>query len=284
MENQILLFPDMYVNSNTKEMRINSVKIGDRNLKIASLYWDKIILTNNNIIHLGYDGEEGVIELKKEGILEEVKVNIELGNGDINDFLYQGMTAFLLKSIQRTDVNITANNANKVYISQNDIITPKQGELITFVNALPEPTPDTKLNDILEFRLKRKDELRNLMIKLNELEIRVLKSENKNLEIKAVINEIDKSCADVIRLYKERKMKFNLSNMKFNFSMKEVIKYAGTAYGGSLTIGLPQTTAIIAATAAGISTFVEVNDAFSFKNIDKANPFNYVGEMSTKLN
>lgn len=284
MENQILLFPDMFIDNDSKKIHVNNTNIGSRNLKIACLYWDKIILTNNNLLHIGFDSEDGVLDLKREGILDEVNVQIKAKSGDMNTLIYEAMTEFFIDSIARTDVNIIANNANKVFISKMDIITPKQGELITFVNALPEPAPDTQLNDILEFRLKRKDELRNLMIKLNELEIRVSKAENKDVEIKSVLNEIDKSCADVIRLYKEGKIRFNLSNMKFNFSMKEIIKYAGTAFAGSLTIGLPQTAAIIAATTAGIGTFVEINDAFSFNNIDKSNPFNYVGEISTRLN
>ncbi|WP_228709831.1 DUF6236 family protein [Klebsiella pneumoniae] len=76
------------------------------------------------------------------------------------------------------------------------------------------------------------------MIKLNEFELRIMKAENKEMEFKMIVNELDRACYDIIKLYKESKIKFNLSNVKFNFSIKEVMKFAGSAYGGAIAIGL----------------------------------------------
>lgn len=122
------------------------------------------------------------------------------------------------------------------------------------------------------------------MNKINELNIRVLKAENRDLELKAAINEIDIACADVIRLYNESRIKFNLSEVKFNFNIPEIVTNAGAAYFGAKSIGLPETGAILASATYGFNTFVNFSSAMSLRRIDKSNPFNYIGQMSVKLN
>ncbi|EMX9244495.1 hypothetical protein AAH393_005231 [Klebsiella pneumoniae] len=188
-----------------------------------------------------------------------------------------------MQMMKSNDANYSTYELEKMIISDHDQVSPSGGELLTFTNAFPEPDVSTEINDILEFKLKRKDQLNLLMAHLNSLELRVLKAENKHTELNKAINEIDIACADVIRLYKEKGIKFNISNAKFNFSMKEIIEVTGATYAGYVIAGLPQTAAVLASLSAGIASVVEIKDAISFKKIDKTNPFNYAGEISKHL-
>lgn len=284
MESHILMFPDMFVNSAENKVSFSGNIIDRRDLIIKSLYWDKIITTTNNFIFMPLALTPEVEVLKKEGLLVEENLVISGGSGEVGKLLYDTYMKFLLESLARKDINFIANEVDKVLVGNERVASPQQGELLTLLNAIPEPDSSVDIHDVLEFRLKRRDELKNLMMKINELNIRVMKAENRDLELKAAINEIDIACAEVIRLYGESRVKFNLSEVKFNFSISDILGKSGGAYVGATKFGLSQTTAMIAAVAAGISSVVNISDSISLRNIDKTNPFNYVGQMSVKLN
>ncbi|ENF7210793.1 DUF6236 family protein [Klebsiella pneumoniae] len=283
MENHVLMFPDMFINADNNSIHIAESNLNYRKLLINALYWDKIITTNNNLINISNDETPGIPELKREGLFTEVMLRIN-GSGDFATLLYDANMKFMIDSLARKDINFIASEADKVLIKNSNEVAPDNGELFTLINAIPEPDESVNIHDILEFRLKRKWELENLMNKINELNTRVLNSQNRDLELKVAINEIDKACADVIRLYGESRIKFNLSEVKFNFNIPEIVTNAGAAYFGAKSIGLPETGAILASATYGFSTFVNFSSAMSLRRIDKSNPFNYVGQMSVKLN
>lgn len=283
MENHVLMFPDMFINADTNSVHIAQSNLNYRKLLINALYWDKIITTNNNLINISNEETPGVPELKMEGLFTEVMLPIN-GGGALATILYDSNMKFMMDSLARKDINFIASEADKVLIKNSNEVAPDSGELFTLINAIPEPDESVNIHDILEFRLKRNGELKNLMNKINELNNRVLNSQNRDLELKVAINEIDKACADVIRLYSESRIKFNLSEVKFNFNIPEIVTNAGAAYFGAKSIGLPETGAILASATYGFSTFVNFSSAMSLRRIDKSNPFNYVGQMSVKLN
>ncbi|HBX7824815.1 DUF6236 family protein [Klebsiella pneumoniae] len=283
MENHVLMFPDMFINADNNSIHIAQSNLNYRKLLINALYWDKIITTNNNLIHVSNNDTPGVPELKREGLFTEVMLPIN-GNGNFATILYEANMKFMIESLARKDINFIASEADKVLIKNSNEVAPDNGELFTLINAIPEPDESVNIHDVLEFRHKRQGELKNLMNKINELNIRVLKAENRGLELKAAINEIDIACADVIRLYNESLIKFNLSKVRFNLNPLKIIAGAGGVYKGVKQFELPETAAIISGIVGGVFTAIDFSESFSLRRIDKTNPFNYVGEMSKKLN
>ncbi|HDZ2007274.1 TPA: hypothetical protein RRY49_005186, partial [Klebsiella pneumoniae] len=197
MENHVLMFPDMFINADNNSLHIAESNLNYRKLLINALYWDKIITTNNNLIHISNNETPGVPELKREGLYTEVILPIN-GRGNFATLLYEANMKFMIDSLARKDINFIASEADKVLIKNSKEVAPDNGELFTLINSIPEPDVSVNINDALEFRLKRKDNLKNLMNKINELNIRVLKAENREMELKAAINEIDTACAEVI--------------------------------------------------------------------------------------
>lgn len=282
MENKIIVFPEMQINTINKTAMLRS-DIDKRKLIRTVLFWDKIIIPcNTKIFVINLDHIPEIVTLRAEKILEEPKIQVNV-DGELTSVLYGMYMWYIMQMMKSNDANYSTYELEKMIISDHDQVSPSGGELLTFTNAFPEPDVSTEINDILEFKLKRKDQLNLLMAHLNSLELRVLKAENKHTELNKAINEIDIACADVIRLYKEKGIKFNISNAKFNFSMKEIIEVTGATYAGSVIAGLPQTAAVLASLSAGIASVVEIKDAISFKKIDKTNPFNYAGEISKHL-
>lgn len=264
MENKIIVFPEMQINTINKTAMLRS-DIDKRKLIRTVLFWDKIIIPcNTNIFVISLDHIPEIVTLRAEKILEEPKIQVNV-DGELTSVLYGMYMWYIMQMMKSNDANYSTYELEKMIISDHDQVSPSGGELLTFTNAFPEPDVSTEINDILEFKLKRKDQLNLLMAHLNSLELRVLKAENKHTELNKAINEIDIACDDVIRLYKEKGIKFNISNAKFNFSMKEIIEVTGATYAGSVIAGLPQTAAVLASLSAGIASVVEIKDAISFK-------------------
>lgn len=281
MENHIIIYPEMYLNHNKKSVQLTA-NLSPRTLMISALYWDKILTPNNNFYYAAYEVVEEFRELNKAGfiLMDILEIN---GGGYVSDIIYKENKKYVFEKLNSKKSNTTINDAYGLFSNDKENTLPDHGEIVNLINAIPEPSVSTNIHDILEFRLKRGDELKNLMIKLNEFELRIMKAENKEMEFKMIVNELDRACYDIIKLYKESKIKFNLSNVKFNFSIKEVMKFAGSAYGGAIAIGLGETTALLTAMAAGAAATLEINADISYKKIDKTCPFNYIGMMSKKL-
>lgn len=284
MENHVLMLPDVQVDAINDEVNISDSTINGRDLLINSLYWDKIIVTKQPLIGDSNENLYGFKELSEAGLIQVVDFTSIPFNGSFSKHIYDVNMKFIFDSYKRKDVNFSTKNADAVLLGNKHYVLPENGELVTLVNAIPEPDKSVNVNDIIKFREKRKDELNYLMIKLNSLNVRIMQSENKYAELKASINEIDKSCADVIRLYNESRIKFNLSTFSFNSNLPEAVAGAEAVYKLAKYIGLPETVSVISGIVSGVTSLVEFKPSFSLRKIDKSNPFNYVGEMSVKLN
>jgi len=278
----ITIYTDSFFDVDTGDAIIQASVNHDAIIK-AVLYWDNIIIPNTTQVGCDISHAPWIKELRQEKILIEPTL-IAIQSGSIAQMMYDTHMAFIEEAMSIKEINFSVYNLERTFKKRRDVTNLSGGESLTLANALPIPSRNTNINEVLEFKEKRKDNLGQLMAHLNTIELQISQAENKGYAVKKAINEIDIACRDIIRLHKESGIKFNLSNAKFNFSFKEMSKYAGYAYGGAVTIGLPHTAAVIAGIVSGISTMVEIKDAISLKKIDKSNPFNFVGQMSVELN
>ncbi len=245
------------------------------------LYYDNISFINSFIIDLSLKDNIDYNVLYREGIASDINVEFE-GYGDMAKCAYDSVYKKVISLVSSIDGNYSTYNLDEIYKNEDDDFYAHGGSVVSLINALPEPAIDVTIDEILEFRLKRGDMLNHLINHIQSLGIRVSSSENKVQELRACINEVDSACLDITRVYNESGIKFNLSSLKFNFSVKDIVETTALTYGGA-SMFLPQTGAIISGIAAGVGTMVEIKDAISFRRIDKKNPFNYVGEVTKRL-
>ncbi|HIF5918185.1 TPA: DUF6236 family protein [Raoultella ornithinolytica] len=284
-KNGLILFPQMQINLDKQTASVNG-KVPKTDYLSAALYWDDIIYLNNNALHAFNKGIEEFRVLEEEGVLKEIDVKISHG-GDMFMDIYEGVNKKVVELITSDEMIWVANKLDKYFLSSRGLSNDGGGELLSLVNALPIPSSDTNIHQILEFKLARKDQLTSLRIAIAELELKVMSSENKELALRGAIIEIDKACHDLIMLYKESRLKFDLGNITFNFSQASILKAfgaAGVAYAAVKNFDIPETAAVIASVAYGVSSFIEVKPSISLKKIDKTNPFIYAAEAVTKLN
>lgn len=280
MENKIIIYTDSVYDARKGMFKVDT-RINKNKLTTGILYWDKVVIPRSHWIIMKIDLIDRHPSMIDSEIIERPYTE-RLQNGQMARALIDAHMDLLQKLLSDDSANYIAQDIEEFFISEADI-PKKQSDFISLINALPIPSDSVDLGEVMEFRHKRGDELRNLMIHINSIESRLMKAENKAQELRMAVNEIDRACYDAIRLHKENKIKFNLHNANFSFSMKEIIACAGGIYGGAKLIGMPETAAVVSGLAAGVASTLKIDNAISFKKIDKSNPFNYVGQMSVKL-
>lgn len=175
--------------------------------------------------------------------------------------IYMSVLAKYLAVISRADTSVGTDRL----MNQDRIIKPARlngrNNRVAFLNyqfnILPVPNMDVPFEEILEFKLHRKDELRRLRVEIDNLESSLLKAEDK-VEVKRTWIEfedrLESSVNDLNRVMKEYRWMIRPSIMSglvsismpgimstaemFGASFSPVQKGIGLAAGTVLSIGL----------------------------------------------
>ncbi|ELP0296182.1 TPA: hypothetical protein OUF01_000795 [Klebsiella michiganensis] len=253
-----------------------------KNINSKILYWDKIV--NLELEHIVPNEDSYITTLKREGIYESV--HIDFYPFPIDNFFIQNFANAtkdkIIELLENKSINYVAEDISKDIYFNDCIINQTNGMLMQLANALPFPDDRVPLDKVLEFRLKRKDMLRELLNHINTIELRVSSSENQAHELRAALNEIDIGCTNAIRAYKESGIKFQLTKVEFNFNMKDILAVSGSVFGGT-SMFLPRTTAASLAVMAGVISTLNIRASMQINRIDKKNPFNYTAEINKHL-
>ncbi len=179
----------------TREMKFeNGAIIGNGGydplaIRLAVLYLDGIFVPQSQLVGFGLTSE--LKTLKAEGYLSEKFYPIRQSKGTGADIL---ITAYgdCFEELNKTnnEVWIAHNSLNNHLIKTK--ATDDSGECIQLLNALPMPNESFPLGDLLEFKLKRKDNLKELLLTIEDSRMGIINSENKDMEIKKSIIKIEK--------------------------------------------------------------------------------------------
>lgn len=202
-------------------------------LRYFLLYWDKVVIPTNNIIHLAVPEED---ELLSTGIVTRPRVPF---SGTFNGELMARAQLIAQTSIAKSLIENDRNIDWVLHQIGDEIIVPdseaieKQLIRIDLVNCLPVPSGDVHIPDILEFKERRKDELAYLHKSIDDLYLEVLSSPDPSLKTKQVVSEFEKSIATIDKVSKESwksSGKFDVS-AELNLNGKDVA--TGVAAGAA---------------------------------------------------
>ncbi|WP_100075730.1 DUF6236 family protein [Chryseobacterium camelliae] len=194
-----------------KTKRINSSTISiSGNLSTADLnyyilYWDRIVMPTNNIIHQAIPNEEYLIKL---GILERPIVrfnswstNVE--NGSYDPFVVsQGIIANKLL-LEEKDTDWTIHQIGEEVIIAKDFQKKYASLKVGLLNCLPVPIEGVNSEILLEFKNKRKDEFEKLHQSIDHLYLEILKSPDIDLQYKISKSEFIKALQDIEKISTE---------------------------------------------------------------------------------
>ena len=225
-------------------------------LRRAVLFWDRINKPSNNIIHFGLSGDEQF--LNQCGVLKEKKIradNISGRGGLIYARLH--LEAFAQLEASEPGLWCMSEGESSFNLQAQGIYKQRRGALVELHRAIPLPKEDVPLADLLEFKERRRDEIKSLTLELDGLFSRISNGEDFDFELQRSISEIDQKCTDIIAVGRESNIRFSLSDFTFGVSLEfnSSNLLRDTAIGGLIgnTFGLPIVGGVIGAAASTIS-------------------------------
>ncbi len=199
--------------------------ISTEELNYLMLYWDKLVSPTNNFIHLSLENEE---ELENCGVLYRPRFTQQGGMDgarmtEFHAFTHVEALNMMRKNEREVDWRMHFFN-NEVSIHEE---AAQQKEVVRFELAelLPVPPKDTPLQEILEFKERRSDELQALHGYLDELYFEVLNSGDFNLQRAKALSGLRASLDDLNKLNGQgwrSPIKFNLSTA-FEFDLNQIV-------------------------------------------------------------
>lgn len=259
-------------------LKIKSSVLDESELRFSLLYWDKLVWPSSNIFHMTSNDDAKFLE--REGVLTRPNYNFNGTAGKI-------MAATQIKAFRDLEANepgqwTMAMGENSLQINMTDF-KEDEGALIELHRAIPIPAHDVPLNDILEFKERRKPELFALRHHMDQLLAEIHNSTDKQTILEKKINEIDTACTNLLKVSREWQLPVYVSNLKASFSINSRTLSHGAIgawlLGGPL--GLPVATAV--SVGAALST-VEIKGDFGFRSIRRPpNPYRYTFKAHEEL-
>lgn len=159
------------------------------------LYWDKVIIPTSNFIHYGFPDER---ELAEAEILERPKYIIPSGRMDgavAAKAMIDGQ-ARIAKELMNSDskVNWTLHQFSSEIIIPEDLSVELQTIRFELANSLPVPRKEVPIHEVLDFKYRRSDELKNLHNSLDSIFSEIMNdpepSEMKRIAVRRLIDSI----------------------------------------------------------------------------------------------
>jgi Family of unknown function (DUF6236) len=259
---------------------VRSPQLDPQELRLSLLFWDRLAWPFSRSVYLPAGPDEQFLET--EGVLVRPEFTFEGGAA-------QGIAMTQIAAFKQFDQNepgmwALAQGENSLLLKNGDLEVDK-GAFIELYRAVPVPDRNVPLNDILEFKQKRRDELLLLRNEIDNIFFELNSANNGAAELANHVTRIDSACAAAIRVSKEWQFPVRLSNLKTSFDWRPFVTVAGAfaGYQAAGAMSLPMTTSILAGAAATASALKIAGD-FGWRGLrPRQGPYRYVSQFHNEL-
>jgi hypothetical protein len=181
-----------------------------------------------------------------------------------------------------------AQGENSLLLKDRDLEVGK-GAFVELHRAIPVPDRDVPLNEILEFKEKRHDEIYLLRNEIDNLFAELDSANDKAAELAKNVAKIDIACADAIRVGKERQFPIRLSNFKASVELRPFATLTGAiaGYMAAGAVNLPATTTLLASlggAASATAPALKIACDFGWRGLrPRQGPYRYVSQFHDEL-
>ena len=243
-------------------------------LRFSLLYWDKLVHPQSNFFR--FDGGDDAKFLVSAGLLTQPPYMFR-GGDPISILFNTYMAAFSDLENKEPGVWSLLEGEKSLFINNSATnLINDSGMSLELIRAIPVPAADVPLNEILEFKEKRKDELMIFREHIDQLVYEIQNSPARTETFNRIAKEVDAACADLLKVGHEWQVPFHLSDFKATFNFDSV-KFLG-AVGGAWKLGEQYglTAATSAAAVAGLISTINVKSDVSLRSIKKPrSPYRY---------
>lgn len=263
-------------------LSIRSTELDPEELRFSLLFWDSLIWPTTNALHIGGGPEADFLESVR--ILSRPTYKF---SGQLSDIVLRAQVqAFADGEAKEPGKWALAQGQNSFLIKENKL-RADSGLLVELYRAVPVPNKDVPLNEILEFRLKRYDQLYNLRCEVDRFFSKVVSSPDPVAAREEQIKILDKACADAIRVAHEWKFPVRLSNVKASFDLRpsNLATAGAAAYFGSVALGVTESiiAGLLGASGAAASA-IKISGDFGWSGLkDRKSPYRYISQYHNEL-
>jgi hypothetical protein len=257
-----------------------SSNLDPQQLAIWTLFFDKIVWPSSRAIHFSSGPNE--LFLEECGVLTRPDYTV-WGDGA------QGIAHGQIKAFRELDAKepgcwSLAQGENSLLLKDYSL-EPNQGLMLELVNAIPVPDKTVPLNEVLEFKLKRYDELEFLRKELDKFVSQIAKSEDKTAEFEKCIKQLDIACADAIRVSREWQQPIRLTSLKASFSIStDKLVVNGLVANAVLSSGMPILAAALVSAALAVVPVFKIGSDFGWRGLKRElGPYRYVYQINNEL-
>lgn len=237
-----------------------SPTVSEIDLNYYALYWDKVIMPTNNLIHIVVPNEEEII---KAGVLERPSVQLSFQSSNPFNISYDP----LIRS-QSVVANQILGDDNSIdwtihQMGEQIIITDEHEKAFNSIrvklfNCLPVPSKEVKIEEILKFKEKRNDKLAALHSTIDELYLGIIDSPDPNFQRKKTIAEFEKAIKDLDSVANEKFKFFSKYNftVEFNLDGKDVLLALGG--GAAFDFFTPEVSIPFGPIISGIASTIKI--------------------------
>jgi hypothetical protein len=255
-----------------------------QDLRYSLLFWDRLVWPSNNYISIKSGPDEEYLETA--GILQRPRYNFVDAKTGIEPLIDAQVKAFTERDGAEPGTWDLCQTSTALLANTTGLIKDG-GAQIELYRAIPVPDKDVPLNDILEFKRKRHDELTALRNEIDGLMSGVNAAEDPQDELRKKLESVDRACADVVRISSEWNFPVRLSNVKASLDLKpfEILAAGISGYYASTLLGLTQAALGGALGAAAASkTALKISGDFGWQGLKKrSNPYRYVAQFNNEL-
>jgi hypothetical protein len=265
---------------NGNSVLIKSTSPDLQELRASLLYWDRLAWPTNNAIFI--DGGADINYLEGAKILARPRYAF---SGQGADILVRTQTEALLDLDKEEPGIWSLSQGENSILVKSGALTQDNGIALELYRAIPVPDKDVPLAEVLEFRLKRYDELQSLRVEIDGLVETVNSSQDPKEELEKCLHRIDQKCAAAIRVGSEWQFPVRLSNLKTSVDLKpfSMVRDGLVAFLGATALGA--TSAFIASlTGAAAAASIKITGDFGWGGLrDRTNPYRYVSQFHKEL-
>lgn len=221
---------------NEKKLIMHGGGIDPIKLRQYILYWDKIDYPTNNLFFIPLTPDEQF--LKDAGLLKRSQINIII-NGSLTIspeiFINSQLAAFNYNNKAKDEIWSIAQPTKEVILPRKDSFETRSIQVDLF-NCLPVPTANVNLEDVLNFKERRHNELKEFRWLLDSMYEEIINSSDKDLTKNRCIEKLQQKIIEINRVMAESKIKKCLRSMKARINVSDII-VAGAKIGFATMAG-----------------------------------------------
>ncbi|APP23307.1 hypothetical protein AGE78_28675 [Klebsiella pneumoniae] len=145
------------------------------------------------------------------------------------------------------------------------------------------PSESFPIGDLMEFKEKRKDNLKELLLKIEDIRIEIITSENKDIAIKKGIMEIEQSIIELHKLVMETKNGWYLSSFAIDLSSQDLLDTFKSVYGEAKEIGMQSLDAFLLSAGISVASRFNVNAGYRYTAGSPNSPYLYAVDVKNRF-